>query len=472
MAGQRPQTPLLALAACLALAGLSLLAPFAPLYDPWSWLVWGRELVALELDTGAGPSWKPLPVLICAALAPAGGAAPDLWLLVARAAWLAVPVLAWRLAARLEGEGGPAAAGAGLLAAAGVVLLHDGVTSSARQLTGGLAEPLLVALVLGAVEAALARRGRLALGLAAAACLVRPEAWPFAALYGLWLARAGAVGVPVLAGGSALVLALWLVPDLLAAGDAFEGAGRARGGGSPGAALETLARALAMPLALLWAGVALAAAEALRERGAERSRAVLALAAGVLAWIGLVAAMAAAGWAGLPRFMAPAAALVCALGAAGLVRAAPRAPRWALVLACLALAADAGWRAAAVPGELDRARREAAATNELRALAASNRERLLACPPLATSDFRGQPPLAWELDLQLGAVAVTTRYPHRGTLVVGPDASAGLRVVARLAGERLTPAAPWEAHRAGPCEGGGPHRASGAPIAGVSGATR
>ncbi|MQA76341.1 MAG: hypothetical protein GEU88_18775, partial [Solirubrobacterales bacterium] len=93
-------------AAILVLAAVSLLAPFALVYDPWAWLVWGREVVDLDLDTGAGPSWKPLPVLVTTLLSPAGDAAPALWMLIARAGWLAAIALAWRLAARLALPGG------------------------------------------------------------------------------------------------------------------------------------------------------------------------------------------------------------------------------------------------------------------------------------------------------------------------------------------------------------------------------
>ena len=84
-----------------ALAAASFLLPFAPLYDVWAWLVWGREVTGLDLDTGAGPSWKPLPVVFTTAFAPAGDAAPELWLVVARIGWLASIALAWRLASRL-----------------------------------------------------------------------------------------------------------------------------------------------------------------------------------------------------------------------------------------------------------------------------------------------------------------------------------------------------------------------------------
>ena len=47
----------------LVIAALSLLIPSTPSYDPWAWLVWGREIVHLDLHTTGGPSWKPLPML-------------------------------------------------------------------------------------------------------------------------------------------------------------------------------------------------------------------------------------------------------------------------------------------------------------------------------------------------------------------------------------------------------------------------
>ena len=35
----------------LALAALSMLGPFAPTYDPWAWIIWGREILHLDLST-------------------------------------------------------------------------------------------------------------------------------------------------------------------------------------------------------------------------------------------------------------------------------------------------------------------------------------------------------------------------------------------------------------------------------------
>ena len=85
----RHRTWLAVAAAVLMAAAVSLLVPSAPAYDPWAWLVWGREVAALELDTVDGPAWKPLPVAVTALLSVAGPGAPALWLVGARAGALA-----------------------------------------------------------------------------------------------------------------------------------------------------------------------------------------------------------------------------------------------------------------------------------------------------------------------------------------------------------------------------------------------
>ncbi len=55
--------------ACLGLAALSLLGPSSPTYDPWAWIIWGREITHLDLTTTSGPSWKPLPVFFTTSFA-------------------------------------------------------------------------------------------------------------------------------------------------------------------------------------------------------------------------------------------------------------------------------------------------------------------------------------------------------------------------------------------------------------------
>ena len=84
--------------ALVVVVSVVLVAP-APSYDPWAWLLWGRELTRLRALDRRGPAFKPLPVFVCALLRPLGGAAPEAWVLVARAGavlavWLGVPARA------------------------------------------------------------------------------------------------------------------------------------------------------------------------------------------------------------------------------------------------------------------------------------------------------------------------------------------------------------------------------------------
>src|SRR4051812_42902607 len=105
---------------CLALAALSLTLPSVPTYDPWAWIIWGREVAHLDLVTRTGPSWKPLPVIFTTPFSLAGDdGAPLLWLLVARAGGILAIAMAYRLAAR------PARPLAGLLSPRAVVFPAD-----------------------------------------------------------------------------------------------------------------------------------------------------------------------------------------------------------------------------------------------------------------------------------------------------------------------------------------------------------
>src|SRR5215218_7724946 len=90
--------------AVVALAGLSLLLPWALAFDPLAWLVWGRDAGHLSLDTTTGPSWKPFPVLFTFVFAPWSGAAPALWMIVARAGGLLALWGAYVLGDRLAGR--------------------------------------------------------------------------------------------------------------------------------------------------------------------------------------------------------------------------------------------------------------------------------------------------------------------------------------------------------------------------------
>lgn len=485
---QRPFA--IAVVASLALAAGSLVLASAPAYDAWAWLVWGRELAGLGLDTSSGPSFKPLPVAIAALLSPAGDAAPALWIVIVRASWLLSLALAgglaYRLTAGLDRRLRQVAAG---FAALVLLLLFDEITSWARQAAIGMSEPLLVALVLGAVVAALDDRSRMALVLAGLAALVRPEAWPLLAAYGVWRWRAEPALRPWIATIAVAVPVLWIAPDLLASHGAVGAGERAlRSDDAPLEAIaEVLGRAATMPLAVVWPLAAFAAACAGRGSGGKREHgtgfppdppgaAVLVLALGALAWIAVVAVMAAAGFPGLPRFMAPAVAIAGVLAGVGLAQLLARGPS-ARVLAALAVAVVV-ITLAQLPGRIGDvadglADSDAAAhrSDRLRDLASEiGRERLLRCGKLATSYVLLRTALAWQLGVPLSQVVSFGAPPGRsGAFVVGPGASLPVWLRLGTRGRLLGERGEWRVYSLG-CSPMA--EASSSRSAGVSGARR
>jgi hypothetical protein len=425
------------LGGCLALAALSLLGPSVPSYDPYAWLVWGRELVAhgQTLSMTGGPSWKPLPVLFTAPFAlVAGGAAPALWLVVARTGALLGLAGAFALGRRLAGPW------AGALAALALLLTSDYLLLAAR----GASEPLLIACVLWAIELHLAGRRGSAFALGIGAALVRPEAWPFLGLYALWRWRA----TPgrerwLIAGGLALVPLAWLGPPAVAGEALAAGAHAARYNGHTGSfpAWTALRRGVGLAVAPVWL-LALAAA-ALRWR----ERVVRWLALGAGAWLALVVAMTAAGFPGLARFMLPSAAVACALAGAGAVWLVARAgggrraltAAAALLVACAALGAT---RAATLGDQVrsarDAARKQHQLTHAIAVL--GGRAAVLACGGVAVN-HTAQSALAWKLHARLDRVAPQLDRP--GIAFVGPES------LALGAKPPLTLPPPYVRHRVG-----------------------
>ncbi|HSS40971.1 MAG TPA: hypothetical protein VLK37_00305 [Solirubrobacterales bacterium] len=411
-----------------ALAVLSLALPYFPVYDPWAWLVWGRELMHGGLETASGPSWKPLPVLIDAPLSLLGEAGPKAWLLVARSGWLCAPLLAGLLTTRLAGEESGRWRWAGAALAAGsVALTADSFTPPLRQFTGGLSEPLLVALALGAIWAALDERRELALGLGTAAALLRPEVWPFLALYGLSVRghhprlRIATIAVAI------LIPIAWFVPDIFGAGNPLEGGETARAGGiEPLDGLEVLGRALAGPLAAAWLGLALLLWQGAlvnhwftKEPDADPDRILAILFAGALAWILLVALMAIAGFAGLPRFLAPATAIIAVLGGVGLARTGAEGALRPLVAATLFIAvAGFAWRAAQIPGDLNVVQRQTTSIEDLFDLVdQTGPTALLSCHnKVSITQVRQQTALAWKLEEPISATPIW-RHPKHGVVL-------------------------------------------------------
>jgi len=337
----------LVVGACLAVALASLAVPSTLGYDPWAWLVWGREVGRWSLDTTGGPSWKPLPVAATTLLAPLGDLAVPAYAVLARTAALLAVVAVARLAARL---GGPVAA---TVAAVLLVLTPDGDPRFVRLVLEGHEAPWSMGLALAALLAVVDRRPGLALAWTWLLALLRPEAWPFLLALVLWQLGARrpagrlptpvrlALGVPAggdrsgppggspaVARGSegtpstwaglpalASIPVLWFVPDWVGAGSPAYGAGHAQVLADQsvltrlGDSLGTAAGMVPVPVWVLAALAVLAA----RRRG---DAVPVALALAALAWTGLVVGMAAAlGYAALSRFSLPAAAVACVLAA-------------------------------------------------------------------------------------------------------------------------------------------------------------
>jgi hypothetical protein len=309
-----PAPPIVAAvgSALLALASLALAA--RPTYDPYAWLIWGRQITHLDLvTTGSGASWKPLPALVDALLAPLGGAAPAGWLVVARAGALFAVFMAFWLAWRLAGPGRRALAG--IVAAASLALTHEWL----RRNGVGDAEGLMTALGLLALDRHLDGRRGQAFGLLVAGGLIRVEMWPFVVAYGAWLWFASdRPRRELLVAGGLLIPLLWFGGDWLGSGSLTASAGRAlertpgTAGPGPHPALGVAREAYHMLPLPAWIGAAAALV-----LGIARKRTVLVIAGGAAAWTALVAVMAENGYAGLPRFLFMASALEAVLAGVG-----------------------------------------------------------------------------------------------------------------------------------------------------------
>ncbi|HEX6387845.1 MAG TPA: hypothetical protein VFZ89_00305 [Solirubrobacteraceae bacterium] len=395
-----------------ALASVAVVEP-VPSYDPWSWLLWGREVAHGTLSTAEGPAFKPLPVAVCALLSPLGDLAPEAWVVLARAAGIGAVVLAFVVARHL------ASTGAGLLAAAAVALCG----SYAGLAATGAIEPMVVCLALAGLLAWQRDMPRAALAAGVACALLRVEAWPFVALLGLVLWRRRPQDRALLVALAVAVPALWFVPEWLGSGDPLRSGTRARvpNPGQPALAdvplLASLGDALELVLLPLWLG---GAALALRRRTPAAT-----LAAAGAAWIVLVAVMAQAGFSGEARYAVPGAALLSIAGAVELTRSR--------ALAALAVAAVA---VAALPrlddardvrtGQAYQARLAEDLTHAI--TAAGGRRTLLACGRPYTGQYRG-PLTAYALDVEKRRIGFDPRAPGvvlRSALRAGADPAPAL----------------------------------------------
>ncbi len=224
----------------LLIGALSLLIPSTPSYDPWAWIVWGREIVHLKLHTTGGPSWKPLPMLFTVPFAAFGNAEPNLWLVIARAGAVAAVVMVFRLSFRLTREIGSyftkAPAGvsrftviapallAGLIAAVGLALSGGYVSDNAL----GYSEGLATALMLVAIERHFDGHRHQAFAVGFFVALDRPEIWLFWGPYGLWLFWKDPSARRLVVALFLLIPVCWFLPEYWGSGHFLRGVNRAQ----------------------------------------------------------------------------------------------------------------------------------------------------------------------------------------------------------------------------------------------------
>jgi hypothetical protein len=401
----------------LALAALSLLQPWATTYDPWSWIVWGREVSHLDLQTTAGPSWKPLPVVFTTVFSLAGSAAPALWLVVARAGGLLSLAAAYAAGRRL---GGRVAA----IVAATALLLN---VPYARVVWLGDSEGLLVAAVLLAIERHIAGAWRVAFVAGVAAALLRPETWPFLTLYSLWLAWRDPPARALVAAAWAGILVLWFAPELWGSGQLWRAAERARNptdgaaAFAPDPALEVVRRARLMLVGPVKAAALVALLFALMRWPARSARTVLVLAGAAVLWVAMVAVMTTHGFSGSERYVMAPMAVVCVLAGVGAAEVAHAGASWLRRPGRLVNVAVGGstvlLAAGAVPyavatshslgSQLALLQYQAdLRTGMKRAVAlAGAREKVLACGQPATENY-SVPMLAWYLRVHIVDIGI------------------------------------------------------------------
>jgi hypothetical protein len=436
----------------VVLAAFTLLYPSTPTYDPWAWIVWGREIAHFDLTTTGGPSWKPLTVMFTTLFAPFGNAAPDLWLVVGRAGAVMSIILAFRLAWRLTGGSLPARTIAGVIAAMALFISSQFI----RNMTLGNSEGLLVAFTLWGILRHMDGRYRQAFVLGFLAALLRPEVWPFLGLYGVWLLlidRDRRTLVLVLTCG-VLIPLLWLLPEYWGSGNFWRAADRAQqpNPNSPAFAEFPFWQVIKNTWPLMLTPVKAAAAFALvvaayRYVKSRRDVAVIAVFTLALLWIGLIALMTQAGFSGNPRYIILGTTLIAVIGGVGFGRAVDiasalvsraggeRNRNWLMlgtgVTACVVLLGAtyhwAGPRFRSL-GDLDRALRYQA---ELRIDLEKSLDKVgggkqfAACGPVATGKFQ-VPMVAWYIHEHTEQVGVNV-VPGRGAAVAS----------------RSTGAAPW-----------------------------
>ncbi len=284
-----------------------------PSFDSFGWLTWGYQTIHLSLNLGGAPSWKPLPWLFTTPFALFGHTQVTLWMTAAVAMSLAGTIFAGRIAYRvcetLGFSGRPA-----ILAAvvAGLGLL--GIEDYTHYILSAQSDPVIVTFVLAAIDCQFRGRPRWAMACATMAALGRPEGWLLLGVYSVWAwRRIPGMRWPVLLGW-AVVLGLWFGIPTITNGEPNVSAKLALN--SPrqlhhNIILGTIGRFTELnylPVLLMALGATLLGVW-------RRNLPILLLAGGAIVWVLVEVAFSLHGWAGLPRYMYEAGAIMPVLAA-------------------------------------------------------------------------------------------------------------------------------------------------------------
>jgi hypothetical protein len=290
-----------------------------PGFDPYGWLVWGRQTLSLSLDTNAAPSWKPLPYLFTVPYALVGHYALWLWMVTSVAISLSGLIFAWRIAFRLtysRPERRYASYVAGLFAAGFLLAMQDpvGNYSYVHYILSAESDTMIVSLCLLAIDLHLSGHHKAAFWIWWLASLGRPEVWPFYGLAGVWLWWKQPSYRWWLYGSLFALAFLWFgIPgltskSLLTAGNVAENSPREIHGNKISGVITRFHELLPNTI---WVLAVLTVAWAAWKRRIT----ILVVAGGALLWVLIEMAFALHGFPAVPRYMFEAGAVVGILAA-------------------------------------------------------------------------------------------------------------------------------------------------------------
>jgi hypothetical protein len=390
-----------------------------PGYDPYGWLVWGKQTLHWNLDTNGAPSWKPLAYIFTVPYALFGHYALWLWMFTSVMVSLGAVLFAGRIAYRLT-DAPPERRYAGILAGVFAGLAVLGIRDYTHFILSAQSDTMIVALCLGAIDFHLSGRPRVAFAFGVLASLGRPEVWPFLGLYTIWAWRMLPDMRRVIIGGLLVLPVFWFgitaftSKSPFTAGNLAFNSPRALHGNKIYGVLDRFFDLHEWP-------VQVAALLAFLYAAYRRRRTTLVIGCAAILWVLAEIAFALHGWPAVPRYLFEPTAVLAVLAGIGVGRllAIParlpsasqlgNAPAWAGILLPVVLVG------ALIPAAASRVRierkdltHERARTRQINRLHSvisqlGGTARIMRCgQPQIPTEF--QSILAWNLGVNVGVL--------------------------------------------------------------------